>query len=93
MTRNARSRRGELPERGEEELVHAGAEVGEGRSAGVAGGAEDALEGVGRGGAADGETQARDAVGAELLERLAGVGFGIARLVAVVVGEAVGEDG
>ena len=42
--------------------------------------------------AADGETEAGDAVGAELFEGFVGVGFGVAGFVAVVVGEAVGED-
>ena len=76
----------------EEEFVHAGAEVGEGGGVGVAGGAEDAVEGVGRGGGADGEAEAGDAVGAEFFEGPVGVGFGVAGFVAVVVGEAVGED-
>ena len=88
----ARFRCGELLEGGEEELVHARAEVGEGRGVGVAGGAEDAVEGVGGGGGADGKAEAGDAVGAELFEGFVGVGFGVAGFVAVVVGEAVGED-
>ena len=43
----AQIRCGELREGGEEELVHARAEVGEGRGVGVAGGAEHAVQGVG----------------------------------------------
>ena len=58
----------------------------------MAGGAEDAFEGVGGGGGADGKTEAGNAVGAELFEGFVGVGFRVAGFVAVVVGEAVRED-
>src|SRR4029453_4700873 len=91
-TGTARIRCGELFEGGEEEFVHGGGEGGELRGAGVAGGAEGAVEGVGGGGGADGKTEAGDAVGAELFEGFVGVGFSVARFVAVVVGEAVRED-
>ena len=58
----------------------------------MAGGAEDAVECIGGGGGADGKAKAGNAVRAELLEGLAGVGFRVAAFVAVVVGKAVRED-
>src|SRR5437588_7735474 len=49
---------GEFLEGAEEQLVHVGAQFGEGGGVGVAGGAEDPVEGVGGGGGSDGETEA-----------------------------------
>src|SRR5262249_8665180 len=48
-------RRRQLLQGGEEEFVHARAQVGEGRGVGVAGGAEDSVEGIGGGGRSDGK--------------------------------------
>jgi len=58
----------------------------------VAGGAEDSVEGIGGGGGTDGKAQAGDALAAELFERFVRVRFGVAGLVAIVIGKAVGED-
>jgi hypothetical protein len=86
-------RRRELLQRGEKELVHPRAQIGEGRSVGVAGGPEDPMEGLGRGGGTDRKAKAGNTVGAKLLEGSVGVGFGVTRFIAViVVGNAVGED-
>src|SRR5262245_18678469 len=63
-------RRRELLEGGEEEFVHARAQVAEGRGVGVAGGAEDSVEGISGGGRTDGKAQAGDALAAELFESL-----------------------
>src|SRR5262249_5674794 len=58
----------------------------------MAGGAEDSMEGISGGGRTDGKAQAGDALAAELFESFVSVGFGIAGFVAMVIGEAVGED-
>ena len=86
------SRRGEFPEGGQKQLVHLRAQVGQGRGAGIAGGAEDAFERVGGGGGADGKAQAGNAIRAELFKGLVGVGFRVTTFVAIVVRETVRED-
>ena len=70
VSSSQQSRRGEFPEGRQEQLIHPRAQVGQGRGAGVAGGAEDAFERIGGSGGADRKAKAGNAVGAELFEGL-----------------------
>ncbi len=85
-------RRGEFPQGRQKQLVHLRAQVGQGRGAGMAGGAEDAFERIGGSGGADGKAQAGNAIRAELFEGLVGVGFRVTAFVAIVVRETIRKD-
>ncbi len=63
-------RGGEFGERRHEQLIHLRAQVGQGRGALEAGGAEDAFEHIGFRGSADGQAQAGNAVDTQFFEGL-----------------------